>query len=660
MKKLLLDYSKKIGHKHYFDIEEGEDKLIFQLKNGIPFFKKYLIFKHRKSGKRISKELKSSKAEISLNEMNEMNELGVYDIYLKINVLNKYFFIKRTKFTLKNGNLLISDKNNYRTIESLQTRDYNLSFRYTNSYFVAKAIDLKKENNSLLLNGEIELFKDLNFDSVEIQIPLNNSRKYIPCEYEVNDKIVKFTANIYFELDEEENINNKYPINIRLKDKDIIIDSNKIKANKLCQFNKIEDKYLEYIENFNEKDNSDICSLCYVNNYSNLSFYIIDKNNIKRLMKNEEVIYNFFYNRDDKKLAFFESFKGKSYSGQPKYIYEKLLELGYDKYLNFVWSYDGNLDIPGNPIITSRDSDNYNRFLKGSKYWVTNISFPILKEDEETIYLQTTHGTPYKHMGSDIQTNNKNIPKGRVLLESGTWNYLLSPNNFSKEVFKRAFEYDGTIINKGYPANDIFYKDMEEEKEKIRTKLNIPKDKKIILYAPTFRDYEAHTKKDSEFTIFLDFKKLFDNLSDEYILIVRLHYLLSKNLKLSKELEDFIIDLSDYDDIADLYLISDILISDYSSAFFDYAHSKKPILFFVPDYEKYSKFRGLYSEVKETLPGPEIYSNDELVESIKNINKISKEYNEKYNIFYDKFCNLGHGTSSDDVVRIVFGDVKNE
>jgi len=121
-----------------------------------------------------------------------------------------------------------------------------------------------------------------------------------------------------------------------------------------------------------------------------------------------------------------------------------------------------------------------------------------------------------------------------------------------------------------------------------------------------------------------------------------------------------IIDLSYYNDVADLYLISDILITDYSSVFFDYAHSQKPILFYVPDFEKYSSFRGLYSEVKENLPGPELYTNDEVIKSIKNIDKIKLQYKEKYEKFYEKFCGIGHGDASEKVIKTVFGEVNHE
>lgn len=663
MKKFISKYLKGIIHNQYFEINEGEDKLIFQLKKGAPLFKKYLMIKHNRTGKRIIKEFKNSKAEVSAEELFEFEELGTFDIYLKMVLFNKEF-LKRMKFNLQNGGKILVDHKNNLIFDPYKTAHYNLSFKYREAISVARATSLKKVDNHLVLNGEIELINDVDFDEIEIMIISENSRYYIhDCEFERTGKNVKFTSKLYFEISEKD-LNTELEMFIRLKDKQMIVDDYGIKADRLAAFDKIDDKYFDYIENYRPADenNADdrICSLCYVSDSFNLVFNVTSKNYIKNLIRNEKKLTHHSINRDETPLVFFESFHGKSYSGQPKYIYEKMLELGYDKHYDFVWSYKGDLDIPGNPLITMRESKQYNYLLRTSNYWITNVSFPILKEDDDIVYLQTTHGTPYKKMGSDIDSSEENVNKGRVLIESGTWNYLLSPNDYSKDIFKRAFEYDGTVINKGYPANDIFYRDMTDKKNQLIRDLNIPKDKKIILYAPTYRDYDVDGRKNHQFNLLLDFKKLQEELSDDYVLIVRLHYILSKSLNLSDEFKDFIIDLSEYDDIADLYLISDMLITDYSSVFFDFAHSKKPMLFFVPDFEKYNSFRGLYPQVKENLPGPELYTNEELIEAIKNINQIENEYNDKYEAFYNTFCKYGHGDTSEEVIRIVFGGEKDE
>ena len=642
----------------YFTIEEDEDKLIFHLKKGVPFSTSYLIFKHVKTGKRISKEIKSSKAEITLDELNELDEYGRFNVYVKVIVMNK-IFIQRIKFIFENANKRLFDKKNQKKLESLQSKYFNLSFLYKPTEFIATATELEKENNHILLKGEVESYDEIDFNAVELFIALESGRKYIPCNWEKNGNIIKFDAVIDFEVHKED-IGNRHYIRIRLKDNDIIIDSTRISGKNITKLSKIEDKYLDHIENYHqleeEKDKSKYCSMLCIGDDSNLLFEIIDEKNINRMMRNEKRLWEHFSTLENKKLVFFESFNGISYSGQPKYIYEKLLESGYDKYLDFVWSYRGDLEIPGNPIITDRDARNYKKLLKDCEYWITSVNFPRWKNDEKIVHLQTSSGTPYKRMGDDIVTNSKKIRKGRINTGPGKLNYLLTPNDFSKDIFKRAFDYDGKIINKGYPTNDIFYQNNAKSIDEIRKGINIPKDKKIILYAPTFRDEEVNTEN-RKFNLMLDFKALYENLSQDHVLLVRLHHLVVDDLEIPDEMEGFVMDLSDYDDIAELYLISDILVTDYSSVFFDYAHSKKPILFFVPDIEKYSTFRGLYDEVREDLPGPEIASEEELAENIRNIDKVSSEYKEKYDKFYDKYCNLGHGNSAKDVIDIIFKDV---
>lgn len=654
----------------YFEIEENNSGLIFHLKNNsIRFSKKQLIIKHRDSGKRLALTIKHSKAILTKDTLREIGELGLYDIYVQY-YINKSYILKRANFIEENQNKTLIDKENKRVFSPFKTHYYNLSFKYEECKFIARALNFKKQDDELILNGEIRLLEDIKFNSVELSIKLNNSREYIPCDYKIvpedgKNKIIKFKVKIPKLSFNELDLNNSFYIAIQLKnDAAIIVGKGSIKY--INTINTYEDKFLETIDNceisIEDENNKNInwSMSFFVNNSSNITFRLINQKDKNKLIENEKRLDIYYKNtkNSSKKMVFFESFNGKSYSGQPKYIYEKMLELGLNEYYEFIWSYDGDLKIPGNPIITNRDYNSYKELLLKSNYWISNISFPILKRNKNTIYIQTTHGTPYKQRGSDIQGKNKKIAKGRVLLESPTWDYLLSANDFSKKVFKRAFEYKGAIINKGYPANDIFYqssKNIELKKQEIIKNLDIKTEKKVILYAPTFRDYHKETNKRS-FDLLLDLKRLKEELSDEYMIILRLHYLLSDNLDLS-EVEDFAIDLSNYDDINDLYLISDLLITDYSSAFFDFGHSKKPILFYVPDFEEYSSFRGLYSEIKNNLPGPEIYTNEELIENIKNINKVNQEFKNKYNTFYNTYCNLGHGTASEDVIKTVFKEV---
>jgi CDP-glycerol glycerophosphotransferase len=119
--------------------------------------------------------------------------------------------------------------------------------------------------------------------------------------------------------------------------------------------------------------------------------------------------------------------------------------------------------------------------------------------------------------------------------------------------------------------------------------------------------------------------------------------------------EGFAYNVSRYDDIARLYLISDILITDYSSVFFDYANLKRPMLFFTYDLEKYrGVLRGFYMDVEEELPGPMLFDTEEVMDAIRNLPKIEEEYKEKYEAFYEKYCGWEDGTASDKVIRAVF------
>ena len=358
-------------------------------------------------------------------------------------------------------------------------------------------------------------------------------------------------------------------------------------------------------------------------------------------------------------MVFFESFFGKSYTGNPKYIYEAMLKMGLDKKYTFVWSYSGeNKDIiPGNPIIVERfKAGDYYKYLALSKYWVNNIIFPIHYKRKGNIYLQTWHGTPLKKLGYDITIPGPEV-EGRenFYSESRNWDYLISSNTYSTEIFKRAFKFEKDVLELGYPINDIFFEENGEKIKKLKEKFDLPMDKKIILYAPTWKDDEKNDSWEHYFNLEIDLERLHEKFSDEYIILLKMHHLVSENLKIAESMKDFAIDLSNYDDIQELYILSDILITDYSSVFFDYAHSRRPILFFVPDLEHYiSNVRGLYLNMETDMPGPIIKDNDYLIECLENIDDVKEEFKEKYDEFYEEFCSICKGHSSEEIIKKVF------
>lgn len=249
--------------------------------------------------------------------------------------------------------------------------------------------------------------------------------------------------------------------------------------------------------------------------------------------------------------------------------------------------------------------------------------------------------------------------KNRVNHAIKYWDYLISPSPYASNCFKSAFAFKKEILEVGYPRNDVFYStnefDLEEKRNIIKQKLGIQDNRKIILYAPTFRDDEINRAKKHTIDLKLDLQKMKENFANEYILILRPHIIISNALKIDESLENFVVNGANYNEISDLYLISDICITDYSSVMFDYANTRKPLLFFTYDLEYYKEqLRGFYFNFEKEAPGPLIKNNENLVESIKNIDDIKHEYQDKYNQFYKRFCTYETGEAAKKIVDKFF------
>ncbi len=387
-------------------------------------------------------------------------------------------------------------------------------------------------------------------------------------------------------------------------------------------------------------------------------------NKFKKLRKNQRARAKFLYIHSFLKKpvkdnwVILESFFGKSYSDSPKYIYEYLSKNYPGKY-RFIWVIDKKgTKIPYKHTKIRRFSYQYSYYLARSKYYVFNSRQPEwVRKRKENVFLETWHGTPLKRLVFDQDDVSSATPryKAQVYKQSRAWDYLIAANYFSSEVFRRCFMYNKVMLETGYPRNDILHVNNRDEiAAKIRNKLNIPTDKKTILYAPTWRDDEFYGKGEYKFALQLDLHSMKERLGDEYVILLRTHYFIADALDVTG-LEDFAYNLSKYDDISELYLISDILITDYSSVFFDYANLKRPMLFFTYDLEKYRDvLRGFYIDLEEELPGPLLFTTDEIIDGIKNIDVISDKYSGRYEQFYEKFCGLEDGHASEKVAKAVF------
>ncbi|MGN0243245.1 MAG: CDP-glycerol glycerophosphotransferase family protein [Lachnospiraceae bacterium] len=390
------------------------------------------------------------------------------------------------------------------------------------------------------------------------------------------------------------------------------------------------------------------------------------KKKLVRIIKRKRTRYRMLYSRVFMKmpmidnLVVFESFLGRNYSDSCKYIYRYLRDAYPDEY-RFVWIRDKNvkLKIDGKAKIVRRFSLAYFYYLARAKYWVNNMRQPNwLQKREGTIMLETWHGTPLKKLVFDMEDVYSANPKYKKQFykQSRKWDYLISDNAFSTKVFQSAFLFEcEKILELGYPRNDLLYEDNREELSvSIRQQLGIPFDKKTILYAPTWRDDEFYQPGQYKFQLKLDLHKMREYLGEEYVVLLRTHYFIADHLDVDG-LDGFAYNVSDYPDITELYLISDVCITDYSSVFFDYANLKRPMLFFTYDLEKYrDMLRGFYIDIESDLPGPLLYTTEEVIHAIQNIEGVTEKYAEKYKKFYEKFCSLDDGEAAKRVVERVF------
>ena len=386
-------------------------------------------------------------------------------------------------------------------------------------------------------------------------------------------------------------------------------------------------------------------------------------NRFKQMAKSYELIKTLIYlnifNKKplNEKQIFIESFRGDFYSDSPKYLYQYLLENYGDEY-EFVWVMNHKgVKIPGNPKTVKKYSLSYFRQAAKSKYWLTNTRQPaLLSKRKDQILISTWHGTPLKRLGFDMGNLYLDDPESKFKYkkDSSEWDYLISPNEFTTEKLRSSFAYDGKVLEYGYPRNDILYNYDDGIVNKIKSDLNLPKDKKIILYAPTWRDDESYDIGKVRFNLKLDLDLLKKSLSDEYIILVRTHYFISNNLNLSN-FKGFAFDVSKYEDIAELYLISDILITDYSSVFFDFANLKRPILFYTYDLDKYSKMlRGFYLDITREVPGPLLFTTEEVIDAIEHIDELKIRCHSQYEEFYQRFCSIDDGHASKRIVEEIW------
>lgn len=373
--------------------------------------------------------------------------------------------------------------------------------------------------------------------------------------------------------------------------------------------------------------------------------------------------------RINPKMMVFDSFMGRQYSDSPKAVYEYML--GKQEYADyqFVWvakkGEEKHFSKSNRTKIVEYNSNAYKKAYAGAKYWVSNSRLPeYLSKKKGQVYIQTWHGTPFKKLGFDIEVKGGNAMntvkdiRHKYASDSRRYDYLISPSDFCTRHFISIFHLEKRteiIKTLGLPRCDKIGKSKKEEIEKIKKTLNLPKNKKIILYAPTWRDDQHKSGVGYTFENELDFGKMRKKNGDKIVVLFRAHYFIANTFNFEKY-KDFVFDVSNYPDINDLYNISDALITDYSSAMFDFAILKRPMFFYMYDLEKYqNKLRDFYFSLSE-LPGPISTNMDELARDVGKYLGGKDDFGvlEKYEKFNKKFNKLSDSKATERVVKEIF------
>lgn len=355
------------------------------------------------------------------------------------------------------------------------------------------------------------------------------------------------------------------------------------------------------------------------------------------------------------KIILFISFHGKGFSDNPKALYEYMQTQPQYQGYHCVWAIKHHKQKKihiENAKVIEYFSISYFYYLARSKYWFVNCKLPsyVLKKPQQ-VYLQTWHGTPLKRLAHDIE-----VPIGTTFYRSKMsyeqmkktydddvkkYNYMISPNTYSSTIFQSAFQINKErLLESGYPRTDVLVHVKEDEVNQLKKSLGIPLDKKVILYAPTWRD-NSFVAKGYTFTLQVDFALWKDRLQEEYVIIFKPHYLIVNQFDIS-QYKGFVYEAKAEYDISQLYIMSDILITDYSSAFFDYAIMSRPIYFYMFDLGEYAQeLRGFYFNIYTTLPGDIVDNETDLLTCICD-GKFDyvrlKSFNEQFNAWNDGTC----------------------
>ncbi|MFF9099381.1 CDP-glycerol glycerophosphotransferase family protein [Streptomyces rubrogriseus] len=354
----------------------------------------------------------------------------------------------------------------------------------------------------------------------------------------------------------------------------------------------------------------------------------------------------------DDNLALFSAYWSRGVSCNPAAIDAELARLAPG--MRRVWAVhaDHADRVPKGVRVVRVGSREYWTAVARAKYLVNNVNFAdsVVKREGQ-IHVQTHHGTPLKTMGLDQQKYpaSTDMDFEKLLERCDRWDYSISANRFSTVIWERVYPCSYATLETGYPRNDVLVNATAEDVRAARAALGLADGTKAFLYMPTHREYQPG------FTSALDPARFARELGPDVTLLVRGHYFYGDSPHTAAlRRTGRILDVSGHSRVEDLYLAADALITDYSSAMFDYAVLDRPIVSYVPDWDVYSVVRGTYFDLLQEPPGAVATTQTELLGLLTSGTYDTPETTKRRDGFRRRFCEFDDGHAAERVVRRVF------
>ncbi len=318
---------------------------------------------------------------------------------------------------------------------------------------------------------------------------------------------------------------------------------------------------------------------------------------------------------------------------------------------------DYSVPVPEGGIPVVVNTTEWFRLLFGIQYYVDNMFQPDYhRKAEGQVLAETFHGYPFKQMGLP-HWRNLRVSEAQIqsyLRRAADWDYLVSPARYASPLLTRDFGYDGEVLEIGYPRNDVLKSpEADDIRAAVRASLGIEDGITAVLYAPTFRDYLAGGDNASVMPDLFDLEAAGRRLGEGYRLLVRGHAFNARTERRISQIQGCI-EVTDYPEVSDLYLAADAAIVDYSSLRFDFGVTGKPMIFHVPDLQRYHDARGWLFDFELSAPGPWVETTEQAVDRLLHLDEVRRDHAEAYERFSRDFLDLEDGHAGERFVDAIF------